>query len=275
MTTILYHKGRVYADSTVIKGSERLDCLTKIQGFEMPFRIFSDREGYVFDDVVHGYTGTGSQPGMTGFTNMLKVDQDNHQSVHGVIGHFRMAFEGGLCVHGNTFEAFLIGEKANHSFRFDGDGFNYTLYEKDKIVAMGSGSQEVMAHIQYHGDGVRAMLEAFVTDPNSGGWIDCWSMDEEDRVFEGETKKRWIFKRVGMREPIPKDLIRHVLQMKFADPNKDEVPLQFVRAKTWTDAYTALLFQNEELKKKIERLQNQNARLRGKPVQKKTRSTKQ
>ena len=66
MTTVLFVQDRVYADSTVYKGSERLDCITKIQSFDVPFKILSTKEDYLVDDTVHGYSGTGSQPAMQG-----------------------------------------------------------------------------------------------------------------------------------------------------------------------------------------------------------------
>lgn len=245
MTAVLYYKDRVYADSTVIKGSERLDSLIKIKSFDAPFKIVSDREGFVIDDVVHGYSGTGSHPAMDGLVTCLETDMNGQGNIHGAIGHFNMAYAGGLLVFGNVFEAILVGEKGNHSFRFDSEGFNYTFYDKDKMVGLGTGGQEVITHLKHHGDPIRAMYQAFASDELSGGWIDCWEMVEVEKEIEGEKITRWTFRRRGMREPIPRDLILHVLDMHWPKPGVDKVPLQFRRQAPLKTEMTRLYLENK------------------------------
>jgi hypothetical protein len=259
MTTVLFYKDRVYADSTVYKGSEQLDALTKIKSFELPFKILSTREGYVVDDTVHGYSGTGSQPAMEGLIECLKTDMDGQGNIHGAIGHFNMAYVGGLLANGNVFEAVLVGEKGRHSFRFDGEGFIYTFYPMDKIVGLGTGGQEAVVHVQHHGDPVRAMLQAFATDDKSGGWIDCWEMIQVEQDIEGTSTLRWTFRRRGMREPIPRDLILHVLDMHWPKPGTDKVPLQFRRSAKMRDEVIQVRLENTMLSDKIVELEQDRA----------------
>jgi hypothetical protein len=259
MTTVLFYKDRVYADSTVYKGSERLDCITKIQSFDVPFKILSTKEDYLVDDTVHGYSGTGSQPAMQGLVECLKTDMDGQGNIHGVIGHFNMAYVGGLLVHGNVFEAVLVGEKGNHSFRFDSGGFVYVFYPKDKIIGLGTGGQEAVVHVQHHGDATRAMLQAFASDDMSGGWIDCWEMVQVEREVEGQKVEQWTFRRRGMREPIPRDLILHVLDMHWPKPGVDKVPLQFKRSARMRDEVIKVRLENTLLHDQIVQLEEDRA----------------
>ncbi|BDD79716.1 hypothetical protein [Burkholderia phage FLC9] len=260
MTTVLFYKDRVYADSTVMKGSERLDCLTKIKAFEIPFRIFSERQDYVVDDVVYGYSGTGSQPAMEGLIDCLRTDMDGQGNIHGAIGHFNMAYVGGLLVHGNVFEAVLIGEKGNHSFRFDGAGFCYVFYPRgDKVLGLGTGGEMAVKHVQHHGDGMRAMLQAFATDEMSGGWVDVWEMAIVEHEVDGVKTDRWSFRRIGLREPIPKDLILHVLDMHWPKPGTDKVPMQFKRSAKMRDEVIKVRLENTLLHDQIVQLEEDRA----------------
>lgn len=274
MTTILYHQGRIYADSTIVKGTERLDSLTKIQRIETPFQIKSEREDFVFDDKVYGYSGTGSQPGMAGIVENFAVSSKTHGNSDATISFYNIAAQSGMVGYGTTFEVMLVGEKALHNFRFDTEGFKYIRYEKENIVTMGSGSTDCLAHIQYHDDPVRAMLETFATEVNSGGFIDCWQLSEKEGEFEGVPTKTYRFERVGIFEPIPKDLIRYVLQKVWPDPMNDPIPLTFVRSSAWMKSNSELINRIGQLEKEVTRLKNQNLRLKGKPVPKKTPAKK-
>lgn len=254
MTTILYHDKRLFADSAVYKGSDRLHCLDKIVMLNPPIKIISDKEDFVFDDTVYGYSGTGNMDAMAAFAKHLGHSLEDHKSSKFTMLFYAMMADSAVVQRGNTFECFMIGEKANHSFRFDESGFSYIRYELDQTVALGSGCQDVIRNVVYHRDPVRAMLETFITDTTSGGWIDCWSLMEQDGLQ--------MFRRVGLCEPLPSDLIRPVMERFHR--GSEEIPLQFVRnsknQKFMTDLATEnekFFQQNKRLKKQLDILKKQ------------------
>lgn len=247
MTTILYHDGRLFADSTIYKGSDRINSLEKIVLLNPPFKILSDRPEFEFDDIVYGYSGTGSQDAMEAFAEHLQGNIKEREDSRLTIAFYDMVSTSNMIVPGNSFEIFFIGEKANHSFRLDHQGFLYTRYELDQTVALGSGAQDVIRNITHHRDPIRAMMETFITDTTSGGWIDCWALREDDGL------KR--FRRVGLCEPIPTDLIRPVMEKFHAD--MEEIPLQFVRNAKNTQDIIRISTMNEKLFQQNKRLKKQ------------------
>jgi hypothetical protein len=265
MTTILLYKNRVYADSTVIKGTERIDSLTKIQPMSVPMCFISTREGWEMDDIIHGWTGTGSQPAMEGLIKAATTSQDVGGDIHGMISHFKMAMAGGLLTAGNQFEVILLGEKGKHSFRFDRDGFNYKFYNENAIVSLGSGCNDVLAYVNHHNDPVRAMLQTFATDEMSGGWIDCWELRDrkpDEIPQEGsEHGPQKVFRRRGMREPIPKDLIMQVLDMHWPIAGKDRVPLQYGRQAKFRTELTKVYLDNKQMATELDEKDAQIAQM--------------
>jgi hypothetical protein len=259
MTTILYHKGKLFADSSVYKGSERLQALNKINVLEMPLPIKCEQDSYQFDDVVYGWSGTGNYPAMLQFVKSLEDSHREHGISRLTMAFYAMAGAAELCLQGNVFEVFMIGKAANHSFRFDMDGFNYAKYDQEQIVGLGSGCHDVVRNVKHHDDPVRAMLETFVTDTTSGGFIDCWGLREEEGIT--------YFRRFGLHDEIPHDLIRHVLEKHAADGVR-EIPLRFVRNTVNSGFNKGLMDENAALLKQVERLKKANAKLRGVPVKK-------
>jgi len=247
MTTILYHDGRLFADSTVYKGRDRINSLDKIVMLNPPFRILSDKENFVFDDIVYGYSGTGSQDAMEAFTAHMEGNVKEKGDSKLTLAFYDMMTTASVIVPGNTFEVFLIGGQANHSFRFDNDGFVYTRYEKDQTVALGSGSRDVIRNITFHRDPIRAIMETFTTDDTSGGWIDCWGLREENGLT--------MFRRLGLCEPLPQDLIRPIMSRFHKD--MEEIPLQFVRNSTNSQMVVAMGKENEKLKEQNRKLKLQ------------------
>lgn len=247
MTTILYHDNRLFADSTVYKGSDRLHCMDKIVMLNPPFKILCDKPEFEFDDTVYGYSGTGNMDAMAAFVKHMGGNVQERNNSNLTITFYEMMTTADVTLPGNTFEVFLIGAKDNHSFRWDNEGFIYTKYTKDQTVALGSGAQDVVRNIVHHKDAVRAMMETFITDTTSGGWIDCWSLTEKDGLT--------LFRRVGMCEPIPSDLIRPILDKFHAD--SDEIPLQFIRTSKNTAFVTSVAAQNERLFQQVKRMKKQ------------------
>jgi hypothetical protein len=247
MTTILYHGERLFADSTIFKGSDRLHSLEKIVMLDLPFRILCDGEHFKFDDIVYGYSGTGNQDAMAAFAKHLETSIRERESSKMTIALYEMMAHASIIIGGNTFEIFMIGKEANHSFRLDEAGFLYIRYEKDQTVALGSGSRDVIKHIQHHRDPVRAMFETFFTEEHSGGWIDCWGLLEQDGLH--------MFRRLGMCEPMPADLIRLILDKYHRD--SEEMPLQFVRNSTNQQFMKSMATQNEKLFQQNKRLKKQ------------------
>ncbi len=265
MTCIVWQKNKLYADSLVYKDGELLHSLTKIQGILHPFRIQCERAGFVFDDIVHGWSGTGAYMPMLKFVETLQGDaltegmKDGPSS--GTILFYEIATEKDLVVAmGNLFEVLLIGEQANHSFRFDTDGFAYKRYEKTDVVCMGSGAQMCLNHIQSTPDEgsidvLRAMLQVFAHDQASGGFIDCWEMTKDK---EGAP----LFQRFGLHHEIPKDLIHKVLDTVY--PNKRRVRPTFVRQDRMMRSLLVLDNENQEMSKKLALAEARNRRYRKK-----------
>jgi hypothetical protein len=245
MTCIVWHKNKLYADSLVYKDGEQYHSLTKIQGIVNPFAIKCGREGFVFDDIVHGWSGTGAYMPMLKFVESLENDAKENEkdySDHTVLFYGIAAEKDLVVAMGNLFEVLLIGEKFNHSFRFDTDGFIYRKYEKGDIVTMGSGCHMVMNYMRAAETGekvdvLRAMFQTFIHDHASGGFIDIWEMTTHE-------DKKPIFQRVGLHHEIPRDLIQSVLDKVY--PNKRRIHPTFQRPDTWM---RALLNLDEENKR--------------------------
>jgi len=261
MTCIVWHKNRLYADSAVHKDGETLFSFSKIQPILVPFRIQSVREGFVFDDIVHGWSGTGAFMPMVKFVESLESDakaKDDEDSLsnHTVL-FYKLAADKDLVVSmGNLFEVLLIGEKANHSFRWDTDGFSYRRYEKTEIVCMGGGAQLCMNNIkrateESKVDILRAMFDTFYHDTNSGGFIDIWEM------IEHEKDKKSVFRRYGMHHHIPRDLLVPVMNEIY--PNGKKIEATFLRRELM---YAPLLGLDEENKRVTAELSKALAKIR-------------
>jgi hypothetical protein len=227
MTCIVWHKNRLYADSAINKDGEVLHSLTKIQQILTPFRIKSEKEGFVFDDIVHGWSGTGAFMPMVKFVESLEDDARADSDSSTALLFYTIAAEKDLVVAmGNLFEVLLIGEQFNHSFRFDEAGFSYKKYEKNEIVCMGGGAQLCLNNIKRAPedakvDVIRAMFDTFYHDGNSGGFIDIWEMAEHP------DDKRPIFRRYGLHHEIPKDLLIGVMEKVY--PNGRKIEPSFLR----------------------------------------------
>lgn len=262
MTCIVYHKNKLYADSMVYANGEFYHSLTKIQGIILPFQIKCDKEGFQFDDIVHGWSGTGAPMPMQKFVDSLESDSkdpDAAGSIHTVL-FYRIAQERDLVVaQGNLFEIFLIGEKKNHSFRFDHEGFKYTPYDKDTTIAMGSGHELCMNYIkaqpQEKTDILRAMFETFFHDPSSGGFVDCWEMttDKNDKP---------LFQRFGLHHDIPKEYISGLLETVY--PNRRRILPTYVRPEKLTRIALDLDNQVNELTAELDRAKKLLSRYRKK-----------
>lgn len=265
MTCIVWHKNKLYADSIVYKDGEKYHSLTKIQGILNPFAIKCGREDFQFDDIVHGWSGTGAYMPMLKFVESLETDAKvNDQDFSDpTILFYALAAEKDLVVAmGNLFEVFLIGEKANHSFRFDTDGFVYKKYEKEEVVCLGSGAHMVMNFLKndYASpteklDVIRAMFQTFIHDHASGGFIDIWEMI----THEDGTP---LFQRKGLHHEIPRELIQSVLDKVYT--GKRRVQPTFQRPDKWMRLLLNLDDENKRIAAELERAKKLLSRYRKK-----------
>lgn len=253
MTCIVWHKNKLYADSAIHKDGETLYSLSKIQQILVPFRINSEKEGFVFDDIVHGWSGTGAFMPMVKFVESLERDAKSEDANSGLtISFYDMAAEADLVVSmGNLFDILLIGEKANHSFRFEPEGFAYKRYEKNEIVCMGGGAQLCLNNIKKAPtdakvDVIRAMFETFYHDLNSGGFIDIWEM-----IDEHETDKKPVFRRYGLHHHVPRDLLIPIMEEVY--PNGKKIEPSFLRRELMYKPLVAIDQQNQALEAELKK----------------------
>lgn len=220
MTCIVWHKDKLYADSMTVKDDEIFHSLTKINSYLTPFRIHSDKEGFVFDDRIHAWTGTGGNAAMFKFAAWLETESKNPEpSYTHIIAFYKLVAEQNLVNGmGNLFEIFFVGEQYNHSFRLDyTKGFSYHRFEKTETVFMGSAHSLCMQFMQEWEDPIRVMLEAFYIDPASGGMIEVWGWSEKHKA-DGVP----LFRREGMTMDIPKEYLRHFLDKLTSTKTKIE-----------------------------------------------------
>lgn len=240
MTTILYANNMIVADSAMYNHGVRFESLNKIRGFEYPTRIVveEDREDdpIKIDDIVYGWTSTGSVEAATAFTNTIanlgqfKPDDEIRQMLKVHFAMYRTAFLHQLAIPGyNTFDVFLIGKKANHSIRWDHAGLVYTKFPKDKIVAMGSGCDLALQNFKIHQDTVRAVVEACHIDATSGGHLDIWELlpvPVKGRVRKG-AEPNYTFRRTGFFSARTPSEVAYLLQQ--IDWTKDQkLPVDLV-----------------------------------------------
>lgn len=222
MTTIIYHRNKVYADCSFYKGRDRFESITKIQRILDPFSIKCEKEDFAFDDVVYGWSGTGNQQLMGKFVAHLEHQAKTRENSGLSIAFYNMAASEQLVSPSLTFEVILVGKEFNHGFRYDEFGFAYKKYGKDETITLGGGGRHAMRFLQEHGDPIRAMWEVFQIDENSGGMIDVWELGP---AMKGNGL---VFNRAGMMDSPEKVLLPMLLNSIFKDKTQD-IPLSFVR----------------------------------------------
>jgi hypothetical protein len=255
MTCIVWTKNKLYADSHIYKDGEVLQSLCKIQQILKPIRIKSEKEGFVFDDIVHGWTGSGAFMPMVKFVESLERDSnameekpEDHDATGVTVAFYKLATHHDLVVAmGNIFSIFLIGEKDNHCFSFETEGFSYKKYPKTETVCMGGARELVLnflkAQDSSNPDVLRAMFQSFYQDHASGGFIDCWEMTEH------EDDGKPVFRRYGLHHEIPRDLIPQILEQVY--PNKKRIEPTFLRRELMYKPLLAIDSENQELTKKL------------------------
>jgi hypothetical protein len=254
MTCIVWTKNKLYADSHIYKDGEVLQSLCKIQQILKPIRIKSEKEGFIFDDIVHGWTGSGAFMPMVKFVESLERDAasmekhpEDTDSSGVTMAFYKLATHHDLVVAmGNIFSILMVGEKDNHCFSFEPEGFTYKKYAKTETVCMGGGRELVLNYMKSqeseNPDVLRAMFQTFYQDHASGGFIDCWEMTDHD---DGKP----VFRRHGLHHDIPRDLIPTILEKVY--PNKRRVEPTFVRRELLMKPLIAIDAENQELTKKL------------------------
>lgn len=175
MTTIFWSKNRIYADSSILKGEEGFQSLTKIKKFPQPVPFVSYK--FDVDDVVHGWFCTGAiEPAKELATAISQFGcVDIHFACYDMADGLKMLnFE-------NHFELILIGEKFNYSI-IPGDKERpaVTKYDHKDGFVVGSGSphlRRILANKkQGRTDPIRLMYSIYCMDKTSGGLIDVWEL---------------------------------------------------------------------------------------------------
>jgi hypothetical protein len=257
MTCVVYSKGKVYADSLIIKDGEHLHSMTKINELLAPPHVKSDKPGFVIDDTIYGWIGSGGLPAMSQFAKKLEemaraATEEKPADFESYFEFYKAAVSQNLVVgQGNLFDIFMIGEKMNHMFSFTyRGGFTYEAFDKEMSMALGSGHRLWMNFYQDHKDPIRAMLETFFVDENSGGMIDVWETGYTDKK-EGE-EPHFFFRREGVIE-IPKKMIRYYLDKVRPHQKGLKIPLQLVRRQRLNAAVRAAAEDQEQMMATIEK----------------------
>lgn len=255
MTCIVWTKNKLYADSHIYKDGEVLQSLCKIQQILKPIRIKSNKEGFIFDDIVHGWTGSGAFMPMVKFVESLERDDANMEkhpedvdSSGVTMAFYKLATHHDLVVSmGNIFSIFMVGEKDNHCFSFETEGFSYKKYPKTDTVCLGGARELVLNYMKSqesdNPDVLRAMFQTFYQDHASGGFIDCWEM------MEHEDDKKPVFRRYGLHHDIPRDLIPTILEKVY--PNKRRIEPTFVRRELLMKPLIAIDNENQNITKEL------------------------
>lgn len=197
MTVILWHKNRLYADSAVIKGTERYQSLTKIHALRTPLQITSDDPAHC--DTILGWVASGAIEAARGFMAMLAARPKLNMAVmiYDMIGKHN------LITQENYFEVILIGTKANYSIAPEMDKCEVKIYRHDQCWGMGTGGPIAVDYVMDDGfTPIRAMYGALYRDRLSGGMIDVWELT---------TGKKPVFQRIGLCNELPYDDILAVL----------------------------------------------------------------
>lgn len=183
MTTILWHDNRLYADTSMIKGSENFLHLGKICAIAEPRPLKATPEGsariWNFDDVIHGFAYTGVEKTAKRFVHALLSFDDAAI----ILLHYELAHGHGLANVDNAFEVVLIGEKGNYRFDFNLEKFEHQVLAPVQTWAMGSGGATAFDRVDEKSDPIRAMFAAFLYDGVSGGPIEVWEMFHEAKRF--------------------------------------------------------------------------------------------
>jgi hypothetical protein len=228
MTCIVWHKGKLYADSYTVKENETFQSLTKITQYVTPVKVVCTLPGFDINDRVFAWTGSGGNAAMKKFADWLEIEGANPdaQGRFGAIFDFYTLVADQQLVNGmgNLFEIFFVGEQYNHSFRLDyTKGFSYQRLDKNESVFYGSGHQLCLNFMKEWQDPVRAMLETFFIDPASGGMIEIWGWREprpEDVLPH--------FHREGIVMDIPKEHLRYFLDHLCKNKRKP-IPPHYIR----------------------------------------------
>jgi hypothetical protein len=215
MTTIFWHKDRVYADSRIIKGGEAFDSLTKINALDKPFTMASKKHPK-FNDVILGWTSSGAIKAASAFIRHMLAGSMTNRFDLTLLIYEAVEFLDLINDH-NHFEVILIGVQANYSFNFVGQQFFSKVYDHAETWAMGTGAELILSQLTEKVDPVRAMYITLYRDECSGGLIDVWQLSK------GRGKPK--FQRIGIGEILSDDIVTKRVLAKPHDP----WPLTFTR----------------------------------------------
>lgn len=203
MTTIFWHKNKIFADSSIVKGEEGFQSLTKIKKFKEPVPFTSRM--FDVDDVVHGWFCTGAIEAAKKLA--LAIGHFGCVDIH--FACYDMA--GGLNLFNfeNHFELILIGEKSNYSIiPSESERPMLTKYDHKDGFVVGSGTphlRRILANKPIGRiDPIRLMYSIYCMDKSSGGLIDVWELKHHK---EGGA----TFQRIGICDGLgdrnPTDLV--------------------------------------------------------------------
>lgn len=198
MTTILWHKGLLYADSLLVKGEERLQSLTKVHKLLEPIKMRSKTRRY-FNDTVYGWVATGLNEAAEAFVELLAKEKD----LDDVLLPYEVAAEVRLNNAWNHFEIILIGNKARYAFDFEAEGMKLKRYAETETVCVGSGCQIVIDEMKKGAVPLRAIYHAFYHQPDfTGGMIEVWKL-----LPYGKHR----LQRLGFRDEVPRERLPKLL----------------------------------------------------------------
>lgn len=215
MTTVLLLGDTVYADSRAYTGTHQVESLCKINPLPIPFQLVCTLEGLTINDMVYGWSGTGTFVAQQKMAEHFARDTKLDGNVHVSINDYQAFAASDVLELFNTFEVVFIGDKFNHSFRLEARDFTYRQIRKDEVLAMGTGRDHVLREMQSHLDPIRAMLMTYHIDEMSGGMTDCWKIVTNNRALEeGETEQDLkSFQRHGICNAMNKQHIPWFIEM--------------------------------------------------------------
>lgn len=195
MTTIFFTGGKLYTDTTHRIDGEEFHSLTKVQKLAKPLAVmWNPRKGIdtnedtypaAFEDKVHGYTVTGSNPQAEAcIANIIRVaSKDNEEGIadldyafsfyHGVV-------RAKLINEFNAFTIILIGEKAEYAFGVHFESVDLAVLARKQNHGFGTGGSIAVKEHARTRDPVRSMYAAYWIDKNSGGMTDIWTLPTVD-----------------------------------------------------------------------------------------------
>jgi hypothetical protein len=199
MTTVVWHKRKLYADSRYTNNGEKFDSLTKVTQFATNYRIFS--EEHKVEDKLLGFFCTGSQTAAKGVVE--KMIQLYGGDIDLTLSAIKAAWAMNLFTRENHTEVLLVGNKHIYSLLAGiGERVDFRKYDLDGTFHLGSGG-DYAATLMMREDVVplRAMHATLYKDDYSGGLLEVWQHFEND-----DPEKDCDFFRVFIDDPLNRDL---------------------------------------------------------------------